>query len=75
MPGDLFPEHFRTSTAEDFAPLSLVRDAAERRQIGRALEETGGQVAKAAGLLAISRTTLWEKMNRLGLVGKERSEL
>ena len=74
MPGDLFPEHFGKSTSEDFAPLSLVRDAAERRQIGRALEETGGQLAKAAGLLAISRTTLWEKMNRLGLVGKERSE-
>ena len=32
-----------------------------------ALEETGGQIAKAAGLLGISRTTLWEKMTRFGL--------
>ena len=39
--------------------------AVERRQIERALEETGGQIAKAAELLDVSRTTLWEKMTRL----------
>ncbi|TJW80633.1 MAG: sigma-54-dependent Fis family transcriptional regulator, partial [Mesorhizobium sp.] len=48
--------------------------AAERRQIERALEETGGQIAKAAALLSISRTTLWEKMTRFGLAERARSE-
>lgn len=75
MPGDLFPEHYGRSTGEDFLSLAVVRDAAERRQIERALEETGGQVSKAAGLLGISRTTLWEKMTRLGVEVQERPEL
>ncbi|MCV3240666.1 sigma-54-dependent transcriptional regulator [Mesorhizobium sp. ZC-5] len=74
MPGDLFPEQFGRSTAEDFLSLSVVRDAAEKRQIERALEQTGGQIAKAAGLLAVSRTTLWEKMTRFGMADRERSD-
>ena len=73
MPGDLFPERASKVGSAAFAPLADVRDAAERRQIERALEETGGQIAKAAGLLAISRTTLWEKMTRFGLVEGPRS--
>jgi two-component system, NtrC family, response regulator HydG len=55
-------------------PLADVRDAAERRQIERALDETDGQIAKAANLLSISRTTLWEKMTRFGLAERQRSE-
>jgi DNA-binding NtrC family response regulator len=74
MPGDLFPDHPEAASAKSFMALSDVRDAAERRQIERALEATGGQVSKAAKLLAISRTTLWEKMNRLGMTDRERSE-
>ncbi|EHK52646.1 Two component, sigma54 specific, transcriptional regulator, Fis family protein [Mesorhizobium alhagi CCNWXJ12-2] len=74
MPGDLFPEHASNAGSAGFLPLADVRDAAERRQIERALEETGGQIAKAAGLLAVSRTTLWEKMTRLGLAERARSE-
>ncbi|WP_322791153.1 AAA-type ATPase lid domain-containing protein [Mesorhizobium tianshanense] len=73
MPGDLFPERTTKPGSAAFAPLADVRDAAERRQIERALDETGGQIAKAAGLLAISRTTLWEKMTRLGLADRARS--
>ena len=68
MPGDLFPDAHGKSTAEDFVPLAIIRSAAEKRQIERALGETGGQLAKAASLLGVSRTTLWEKMTRLGLV-------
>ncbi len=74
MPGDLFPEHASKASGTGFLPLADVRDAAERRQIERALEETGGQIAKAAGLLAVSRTTLWEKMTRLGLTERARPE-
>ncbi|RUY34672.1 sigma-54-dependent Fis family transcriptional regulator, partial [Mesorhizobium sp. M7A.F.Ca.US.001.04.1.1] len=72
MPGDLFPERVSKAGSASFIPLADVRDAAERRQIERALDETGGQIAKAAGLLAISRTTLWEKMTRLGLADRAR---
>jgi DNA-binding NtrC family response regulator len=61
---DLFPE--RTG---DTAMLSLAeaRDAAEKAQIVAALDRTGGQVGEAARLLRVSRTTLWEKMQKLGL--------
>ena len=67
MPGDLFPEVGRPQEgkADEIATLSEVREAAERRQIMRALQATDGQVMKAAELLAVSRTTLWEKMRRL----------
>lgn len=62
---DLFPEH----AGEDpgLRPLAEVRDAAERAHILAALDHTGGQVTEAARLLKISRTTLWEKMQKLGL--------
>jgi DNA-binding NtrC family response regulator len=69
MPADLFPE-FRDKNAGGVAgllPLAAVRDAAERRQIERALRSSGGQIAEAAALLGISRTTMWEKMRRLGI--------
>ncbi|MEP9386763.1 sigma-54 dependent transcriptional regulator [Mesorhizobium sp. KR9-304] len=67
MPGDLFPDRPGTQSQPGFLPLADVRDAAERRQIERALEQTGGQVIKAAELLGIGRSTLWEKMTRLGI--------
>ena len=64
LTSDLFPER-----AVDGAMRSLaeVRDAAERAQIVAALDRTGGQVGEAAKLLRVSRTTLWEKMQKLGL--------
>lgn len=67
MPCDLFPDRCAEPAApadRDVAPLADVRDAAEARQIARALQVTEGQIAKAATLLGISRTTLWEKMKR-----------
>ena len=69
MPGDLFPEVERAEPGEagELATLSEVREAAERRQILRALQVTQGQITKAAELLGVSRTTLWEKMRRLAI--------
>lgn len=70
MPADLFPDFPRVCDGGDqsgLAPLAKVRDAAERHQIERALHETEGQIAKAASLLGISRTTMWEKMRRLDI--------
>jgi DNA-binding NtrC family response regulator len=63
-PADLFPER---AASQGFLSLGEARDAAERIHIVAALERTGGQVAEAAKLLRVSRTTLWEKMQKLGL--------
>lgn len=65
-PSDLFP---RAGAAPQHLAGALVeiREAAERRAIKGALADAGGHPAEAARLLGISRTTLWEKMKRLGL--------
>jgi two-component system response regulator HydG len=76
MPADLFPElRERLFNALDpILPLAAVRDAAERRQIERVLKETGWHITEAARHLGISRTTLWEKMRRHGIVTGDASE-
>ncbi len=65
QPSDLFPE--RLVDPEGMMSLAEARDAAERAQIIAALDRTGGQIGEAAKLLRIARTTLWEKMQKLGL--------
>ncbi|TQF76636.1 sigma-54-dependent Fis family transcriptional regulator [Elioraea sp. Yellowstone] len=66
---DLFPELPRP--LEEVLPtLAGVVAAAERRSIAAALATTGGDVAAAAGRLGIARSTLFEKMRRLGLRGR-----
>ena len=45
-------------------------DAAERHAIEAALASCGGEHAGAARQLAVSSTTLWRKMKRLGLGGR-----
>ena len=69
MPGDLFPEIRRQSVdrSERVQPLAAARDAAEKREIERALRETAGQIGEAAKLLGVSRTTLWDRMRRFGV--------
>ncbi|MEX5728148.1 DNA-binding NtrC family response regulator [Rhodovulum iodosum] len=64
QPADLFPER---RLIQHFPTLAEAREAAERDQILAALERTGGQVGEAARALNVSRTTLWEKMQKLGL--------
>jgi DNA-binding NtrC family response regulator len=74
MPGDLFPEA-RRETAEGgdrVQRLSAARDAAEKREIERALQETAGQIGEAARLLGVSRTTLWDRMRRFGIEADNR---
>ncbi len=72
MPGDMFPDlpHAQFDDPGIFSTLSEIRDSAERRQIERALQQTGGQIIEAAKLLGVSRTTLWDKMRRLSLSGE-----
>ncbi len=67
MPADLFPPRRSDQAVSSSGPLADIRDAAERRAIESALRDTGGQVQETARLLGVSRTTLWEKMKRLGL--------
>lgn len=73
---DLFPEtDFGNGQEQAFPSLAQARELAEKRQIIRALERSAGQIGEAAKLLEVSRTTLWEKMTRLDLGSKERSEI
>lgn len=70
MPGDFFSEAVTgVSDGATLPSLEEARMAAERRHIRRALDQTGGEVGQAARLLGVSRTTLWEKMRRLGMSG------
>jgi DNA-binding NtrC family response regulator len=66
---DLFPEA-KPQFAEEkrtAATLAEIRGDAERRQIISVLNDAGGQTGVAAKRLGVSRTTLWEKMKRLGI--------
>ncbi len=65
QPADLFPE--RVAGEDRLMTLAEARAAAERRQIIDALERCDGQIGQAAKLLEVSRTTLWDKMQKLGL--------
>ncbi|ODT19587.1 MAG: sigma-54-dependent Fis family transcriptional regulator [Kaistia sp. SCN 65-12] len=69
MPSDLFPDKQLVDQHEGgkVASLEETRDDAERRHIQRVLGMTNNEMAQSARLLGISRTTLWEKMRRLGL--------
>ena len=60
------------SSAEN-EPLNLreARDAAERREVVRALARANGNLSKAADLLGISRPTLYDLLNRFGMRKQE----
>ena len=70
MPADLFPEIRGATGVDDLTSLEDARHAAERRHILRALSQTNGEIAAAARLLGVGRTTLWEKMRRFGIAGE-----
>jgi len=64
----IFPEEaLLTEPGKRVASLAEVRERAERIHIEEAIRQSGGEIAKVAALLGISRTTLWEKMRKLGL--------
>lgn len=64
QPIDLFPER---QVSGAFPSLADVRESAERAHIMAALARADGQIMEAAKLLGISRTTLWEKVQKFGL--------
>jgi two-component system response regulator HydG len=61
----LFPE--LGDRGDDFSSLADVREQVERQHIRNALERAGGRVEDAAQLLSVSRSTLFEKIRRLGI--------
>jgi two-component system nitrogen regulation response regulator NtrX len=50
-----------------FGSLQEVRESAERDYILRKLEETNGNVSRAAELLGLERSNLYRKMKALGI--------
>jgi DNA-binding NtrC family response regulator len=69
---DLFPDAAPTAEemAADDLSLAAAREAAEREHIRRVLARCEGRMQDAAKVLGVSRTTLWERMRRLGLGGE-----
>ncbi|MEO1701561.1 MAG: helix-turn-helix domain-containing protein [Pseudomonadota bacterium] len=71
---DVFPDIDNRSCAADVVKpigtmtLEEVRQDAERRHIAAVLAETNGHFQETAHRLGISRTTLWERMQKLGLL-------
>jgi two-component system NtrC family response regulator len=61
------------ASATEDEPLNLreARDAAERREVVRALARANGNLSKAADLLGISRPTLYDLLNRFGMRKQE----
>ncbi len=57
--------------AERYGSLQSVRENAERDYILRKLEETGGNVTRAAELLGLERSNLYRKMRTLGIPPRE----
>ncbi|MEO8098049.1 MAG: sigma-54 dependent transcriptional regulator [Acidobacteriota bacterium] len=57
--------------AERFGSLQDVREAAEREYISRKLEETKGNVTRAAEMLGLERSHLYRKMKALGIAAKD----
>jgi two-component system, NtrC family, nitrogen regulation response regulator NtrX len=58
-------------TTDRSGSLQEVREAAEREYILRKLEETRGNVTRAAELLGLERSNLYRKMKALGIAPKE----
>ncbi len=56
---------------ERFGSLQEVREAAERDYIVKKLEESKGNVTRAAELLGLERSHLYRKMKALGIAAKE----
>jgi two-component system nitrogen regulation response regulator NtrX len=56
---------------EHFGSLQEVREAAERDYILKKIEETKGNVTRAAEILGLERSHLYRKMKALGIASKE----
>ncbi|MBK5294293.1 MAG: sigma-54-dependent Fis family transcriptional regulator, partial [Acidobacteriia bacterium] len=57
--------------ADHFSSLQEFRESAERDYISKKLDETRGNVTRAAELLGLERSNLYRKMKSLGIISKE----
>ena len=69
---DLELEHFQDRAAPSATTLREARQRVEREMIEQALKRNSGKITSAAADLGISRPTLYELMEKLG-IAKERS--
>jgi transcriptional regulator with PAS, ATPase and Fis domain len=51
----------------DGSDAALSLEDVEKRHIAHVLERTGGSKTRAASVLGVSRSTLWEKLKRYGI--------
>jgi DNA-binding NtrC family response regulator len=63
----LFPSGAAGSACAPFTKLAEVRDRAERQHIRGVLSDVDNRIEEAARRLGVSRSTLFEKMRRLGI--------
>lgn len=64
------------ASEEDPLPLNLrqAREVAERDTVSKALSRVGGNIARAAELLGVSRPTLYDLLNRFGIQTKDQAK-
>src|ERR1700733_13040246 len=80
-PSRLAPTAIEAATLDPFAALTILPQegldlrahllSIERRLVEQALERANGTVAQAARLLGLRRTTLVEKLRKLGIATSE----
>ncbi|WP_158736378.1 sigma-54-dependent Fis family transcriptional regulator [Alteribacillus sp. YIM 98480] len=67
----LEPEHFseklRDTSPQNTKPLQSVLDEAEKHAVSQAIQNAAGNKSKAAAMLSISRTALYEKIKKHSL--------
>lgn len=67
---DLWPDHGHADKggdSSDYVTLASVREMAERERIEEVLSSQGGNISETARVLDVSRTTLWNKMQKYGI--------
>jgi two-component system response regulator HydG len=67
LPESLRHEPSQTAPAQSPAPSRAESQPDERERIIQALQQAGGRREEAAGLLGISRVTLWKKIKAYGI--------
>ena len=71
MPPLIYRDGMRRAAGAEFSTLHQARDAYERDYILKKLDETHGNVTRAAEVLGLERSHLYRKMKALGIAAKE----
>jgi len=71
LPPLVYRDGGRRAPKSEFSTLHQARDAYERDYILKKLDETHGNVTRAAEVLGLERSHLYRKMKALGIAAKE----